>query len=50
LAICKFSFFIIPQQKLVKEIEILETQITIAQNVIDNAAVKKQRILKKWLE
>jgi len=38
------------QQKLVKELEILEGQIATAQNVIDNAAAKKQEILKKWLE
>jgi restriction endonuclease S subunit len=38
------------QQKLVKEIEILEAQITTAQNVINNAPLKKQEILKKWLE
>ena len=38
------------QQKLVKEIEILEAQIATAQNVIDNAAEKKHGILKKWLE
>lgn len=42
------SFFV--QQKLVKDIEILEAQIAEAQNVIDNAATKKQGILKRWLE
>jgi len=38
------------QQKLAKEIEILEAQIATSQNVIDNAAAKKQGILTKWLE
>jgi type I restriction enzyme M protein len=38
------------QQKLVKEIEILEAQIATAQNVIQNAPTQKQQILKMWLE
>lgn len=37
------------QQKLVKEIKMLETPNATAQNVIDNAAAEKQGILKMWL-
>lgn len=38
------------QQKLVKELEILEAQIASAQNIIEQAPTQKQQILKKWLE
>jgi type I restriction enzyme M protein len=38
------------QQKLVKEIEILETQIATGQNVIQNAAARKKEVLRKLLE
>jgi hypothetical protein len=37
-------------QKLVKEIEILEAQIAAAQNIIQQVPAQKQQILKKWLE
>lgn len=38
------------QQKLVKEIEILEAQIASAENIIQQSPTQKQQILKKWLE
>lgn len=38
------------QQKLAKEIEILEAQIALAENIIQLSPTKKQQILKKWLE
>ena len=38
------------QQKLVKEIEIIEAQISTAENIIQEAPAQKQKILKKWLE
>ena len=38
------------QQKLISEIEILEAQISTAENIIQEAPAKKQQILKKWLE
>jgi restriction endonuclease S subunit len=38
------------QQKIVKEIELLETQIAQAKITIENAPAQKQAVLKKWLE
>lgn len=37
-------------KKLISEIEILEAQISTAENIIQEAPAKKQQILKKWLE
>jgi len=43
MKVCKFSFpSLSVRQKLVKEIEILETKIATAQNVIENAAANKE--------
>ena len=37
------------QQKLVAEIELLETKITTAQSVLTNAAARKSAVLKAYL-
>ena len=38
------------QQKLIAEIDTLETQIATAQDTINQGPIKKQALLKKWLE